>query len=314
LIAATARRDSKAMNKFAKVSVTLAVFVFAAGILTCFAATLEDDYIATRDAAIARFAASDKAGQVDDKTMDAEKAVLAGLEHRLRTIIGPVAIRDAPKSSTINLDTLFDSSEGFGLLDGLVFGADTDKTHIIVTTDNLFKRWLIQHRNWWGLKSADIPQEMGNAVRADAFYTQAISTDAAVSLYGDLRLRKPAGVEFVFATLAARSQDRPPSAANELFVVAGRGGRVFVIYTNDFAAVGPISACDAIRRNYDEKAQAAYRDSSLSREEQSRQSDLLSEKSDTEFIRCFKEHAPQQMEFAGAMKAAQALLERLAPR
>jgi hypothetical protein len=305
------------MNRLIK-AIVAAVALFAmASIAVMFAAsaaTPEDDYIAARDVAIARFKAADKAGPIDDKTLDAEKDALAKLERRLNAILEPVAVKDLPKASAINFDTLFDFDEGFGLLDGLICGADTDKTHIIVTTENLFRRWLRQHKDWWGKDSADIPQEMSDAVRADAFYTQAISADAAVTLYGELPMRKPAGMDFAFATLAARSQDRPPPVADEIFIVVARGDRIFVAYTKDFAALGSIAACEAVRRDYDKKATEIYKESTLSSEEQSRQSERLSGKSDTEFVRCFKERAPQQAGFAAAAQAAQTLLERLAAR
>ena len=42
-----------------------------------------------------------------------------------------------------------------------------------------------------------------------------------------------------------------------------------------------------------------------------KKSDALSGKADTEFLRCFAEKASQQNDFAGAVTAAQALIEML---
>ena len=61
---------------------------------------------------------------------------------RLRAIVGPVAIKGLDDKSAINLDTLSDGDEDFGLLDGMVYGGLDAKTRVIVTTDGLFRRWL----------------------------------------------------------------------------------------------------------------------------------------------------------------------------
>ena len=44
----------------------------------------------------------------------------------------------------LNLDTLIEGDQGFGLLDGLVYGAGDAKTRVIVTTDGLLRRWLAE--------------------------------------------------------------------------------------------------------------------------------------------------------------------------
>ena len=111
--------------------------------------------------------------------------------------------------------------------------------------------------------------------------------------------------------MAARSQDRPPAQANEIFVVAAQGGRVFVAYSKDLPPVGPIAACDAVRRDYEKKATEAVQNTTLNPQEQRRQVDDASEKSDTEFLRCFQERAARQAGFSATVQAAQALLDRL---
>ena len=54
----------------------------------------------------------------------------------------PVAIKGIPGEGALNLDTLIEGDQGFGLLDGMVYGGLDDKTRVIVTTDSLFRRWL----------------------------------------------------------------------------------------------------------------------------------------------------------------------------
>jgi hypothetical protein len=290
------------------------------------AATPEQAYIAARDAAIAKIKAMDKANtdaakqdpakpaaadNGDSAIGDFDKKASAGLERQLRAIVGPVAIKGLEGEGAINLDTLSEGDEDFGLLDGMVYGPVDAKTRVIVTTDGLFRRWLHQHKDWWGKDSTGIPLDPAAAVKVDAFYTQAVLNDAAIMRFAELPIRKPAGATFAFAMLAARSQSDVPAKADEIFIAMAQGGHVFVGFTKEFAEVGPIAACDQIRSDLVKKSVAAAEEPGLSDAARQKKSDALSGKSYTEFLRCFAEKASQQDGFAGATTAAQALLDRL---
>jgi len=284
------------------------------------AATPEESYLATRDAAIARLkaaVAAEQRGPMDgygDAIVAEEKRAREALEQQMRAIVGPVALKGIAGEGTLNLDTLIEGDQGFGLLDGLVYGGPDDKTRVIVTTDGLLARWLRAHKEWWGKDSTDIPQDMSAAVKAAAFYSQAVLTDSAVLRYAELPLRQPATATLAFAMLAARTQDTPPPQADELFVALAQGGRVFIAYTSEFAAVGPIAACDAIRAGYEKQASEASEDRTLDDNTRTEKSGALMTRSETEFLRCFAEQAPKQKGFAAAVQAAQALLDRLPAR
>ena len=71
---------------------------------------------------------------------------------------------------------------------------------------------------------------MGTALRDESFYTQAISTDAAVVKFNELPIAKPASATSAFAMLAGRTQDSTPNAADEVFVAALANGKVYVAY------------------------------------------------------------------------------------
>jgi hypothetical protein len=228
----------------------------------------------------------------------------------MRALVGPVVIKGMAGESKLNLDTLYDGFEGFGLLDGMVYGALDAKTRVIVTTESLFKHWLREHKDWWG-KTGYVAQDMSAAVKQNDFYTQAVLTDAAILHYADLPVRKPAGAAFAYAMLAARTQDRAPPKAFEIFVAMAQGGRVFVANTAEFASIGPMAACDAIRMDYDKQAEeAAQQPDSEGKSASDRAGELMT-KSDNEFLRCFAEHAPQQSGYLAALRTAQALLDRL---
>jgi hypothetical protein len=172
----------------------------------------------------------------------------------------------------------------------------------------------MQHKEWWGKDSNNIPQEPSAAVKENDFYTQAVLTDAAIMRFAELPIRKPAGAAFVFAMLAARTQDRAPDKADEIFVALARGGKVFIAYTKEFGAVGPIAACAAVRGGYAKRASEAAQEEGSDDKSRREKSDTLSARSETEFLRCFAEQAPQQNGFAAATQAAQALIDRLPAR
>lgn len=271
----------------------------------------EDAYIAARNAAIAEVKAATDAEPKnptsgdDDKVLALENQELAALEKQMRAVVGPVAITGLDGKAAINLDTLSDGDEDFGLLDGMVYGAPDAKTRVIVSTDGLFRHWLREHKNWW---DKELPQDPGTAVQDQDFYSQAVLTDAAIVRYADIPIAAPPGAAFAYAMLAARTQDELPVKADEVFVALSRGGRVFISNTKEFEAVGPIPVCEAIRNEFAKKAADAAKSNDRARQDKA---DALSARSDAEFLKCFVEKAPQQAGFRGAEKAAQALIDRL---
>ena len=291
-----------------KIILALAV---AAALTPAVATTAEDTYIAARDAAIAKIKAAadaepkNPASGGDHKVDALDDQERAGLEKQMRVIIGPVAIAGLDGESAINLDTLNDGDEGFGMLDGMAYGGPDAKTRVIVTTDSLFRRWLQQHKNWADI---ELPQDPSVAIKDQDFYSQAVLTDAAIVHYADLPIASPPGAAFVYAMLAARTQSDLPSKADEIFVAVSQDGRVFIANTKELKPVGPIPACDAIRDDLAKKAEAAANSGDAKAQEKA---DALSAQSETDFSTCFAAKAPQQSGFAEAVKAAQALLGRL---
>jgi hypothetical protein len=270
----------------------------------------EDAYVAARDAAIATVKAATDAEPKnptagdDAKVLALESQELAALEKQMRAIVGPVAIKGLDGKAGINLDTLSEGDEGFGLLDGMVYGKVDARTRVIVTTDGLFRHWLREHKDWWD--KAPLPQEPNAVVRDNDFYTQAVMTDAAIIHFADLPIRPPENTDFAYAMLASRTQDEVPAEADEIFVALEYGGRVFIAYTKDFRPIGPIAACNTIRRDFIKKAAETAQKPGPDQDP-----DALSAEADAQFLRCFAAAAPQQRGFAAAIKAAQTLLDDL---
>ncbi len=213
------------------------------------------------------------------------------------------------------------------MLDGLRFEAETGKNgakpgtkdaageyvqpkaYIIVTTPTMFERWLHGHKDWWDKGLKNVPQQIGAALRDGSFYTQAISTGAAVVNLGNLPIAKPPGAVPAYAMLAGRTQDDTPDAADEVFVSAVTADRVYVVYGSLEPPV-KIEACLAIRADYNKRAEQGDDDFQFKKIDKKAYDKLgnLRQRGEDEYMRCFTQRAPQQPSFLEATKQAQALL------
>ena len=191
------------------------------------ATPLEDAYLAERDQLIDKYAALDKAGKVDDKVIASETVALADLQKKLEAIVALKPIKGFAADPKLNFDTLFKTDEGFGALDALVYSALQGKATITVTSTGLLQHWLHQHAHWWE-QLDNIPQTLDGALRSEAFYTQAVSSDAAVDAYGTIAIKVPAG-DHAVALLVARSQDLGPRLPDEILATVVGPSRAFVI-------------------------------------------------------------------------------------
>src|SRR5579871_880808 len=91
--------------------------------VACVAASLEDEYIAARDRYIAAFTATDTPGTDVDARNKQHHLAMGDLEKQLRAIIGLPDIKGFAGDGKINLDTLYQGDEGFGMLDGLAYSS-----------------------------------------------------------------------------------------------------------------------------------------------------------------------------------------------
>jgi hypothetical protein len=137
---------------------SIAAACFVAMLSSAFAAPLkptpEDRYIAIRDAAIKKLQPMYDANNFDAASK-AEAVVVADLLTQMTAVLGEHTYKGFGPAK-LNLDTLSKGDEGFGMLDGLRFEAETGrsgekagskdtagnfvepKAHIIITTPTLF--------------------------------------------------------------------------------------------------------------------------------------------------------------------------------
>jgi hypothetical protein len=183
-----------------------------------------------------------------------------------------------------------------------------------VTTDALLDHWLREHKDWWGPEVANVPQDVDTALKSEAFYTQALRTDAAISKYAELPVAKPANAKLAFAMLAARSQDIGPRTPDELIVSVLKDGRLFVLTAPAKAKIDPMPACQQIWRDATRKAakaHAAYVASGLKDNKLFEQSTRFEEEGDAGFRRCFAQQTKGRSFVAALTRQAQGLIDRL---
>jgi hypothetical protein len=290
-------------------------------------ASPEDRYIAARDAAIEKSSKLYDAGKFDDGAQKAEDATRGELQAQMSAMLAE-SNRAGFGPATLNLDTFYKGDQGFGMLDGLRFDAETGKSgekagsngadgkyvepkaHIIVTTERLFAPWLRAHKDRWDKGLKNVPQQIEAALKFEGLYTQAIPTDSAVINFNSLPIAKPASVTLAYAFLAGRTQSDIPNEADEVFVSAEVNGKVYVAYGSIEPAV-QVPACASVRAGFNKRAEEAddkLRSNQIDRKTYDKLGDFRQQGEDA-FKRCFTQQAPKQASFVQATKQAQALLE-----
>lgn len=286
--------------------------IFFTGVSVLHAGTHEDGYLAERDALIEKFTATDKAGKTDDRT-DADMTVALGhLQTTLESIIGHDDIAGLGAAPKIHLDTLLKTDEGFGMLDGLDYASADGKTVVTVTTNALFRHWLTEHANWWG--KGDMPASLDAAVRSEAFFTQAISTDAAVVTYGEIPISKPADVTTAVALLAATTQDESPRLPDKIVLSIVGKDRAFVAIAPLDAKIEAIPACTAIWDAAKKKLDALAATPNSKTADPGEAANEIREAADQAYRRCFAEEVKAASFFAAVTREAQQLIDTLPKR
>ena len=295
--------------RFAAPAACVGAVVLALGAMTAPVAaqgrSLEDRYIAARDAATARFT-PEIAPKLGDNVVKAEEAARAGLERQMRAIIGPVAIKGLGVGR-LGLGSLYQGDIGFGSLDGLLFASEDYKTSIVVTTRSLLMRWLRARK-----KDEALPQEPDKAFRIETFYFRAMMSDSAILRFAEVPLGA-AATKPAYAMLNARSQDDTPYAANEVFVAAIKGDRAFVGH----APVEPklsVPACTTARETTMKQIEAESQADGGNDQAGRDRINALGQKAEADFRACFAVAAPKQAAFTDVVKRAQELYARMPAR
>jgi hypothetical protein len=276
------------------------------------AASPEENYVAARNAHIKALAAAGQRGAPDKEREAQQNRALADLEKQIRRLVGRTGLKDIKGDGRINLEGLIEGDMEFGMLDGLVYEAKDGKTRIVVTTQNLLKNWLAEHR---AMRDRDvpIPQGMAPALRWAPFYTRALGGGAAFGSFAEIPVGGADG-GFSTALLVARAQDIGPRSPRELVVPVIRGPRVFIVTAPAKAAIAAIPECEAIWPELKTKTDAglaAYRASGMNDQTILERNRRMEDEADASYMRCFAERAPRDPNFKTIAAQAQAIVDAL---
>jgi hypothetical protein len=225
----------------------------------------EKAYVAARVQAGAVLEEKSKSPDAFDTTTPGGRAWSAAydqakshLEAELRRVLGPVP---APKGfsggGTFSPEALC-CGLGEGMLDGLLFRNDSGS--VLVTTEGLLRLWLKEHKDWW--KDDPLPTDPKAALQSSAFYTQAVSADAAVTIFAPLPIQAPAGASLAVAGLATQCNGSC-SLPQHIAAAVVKGGRVYVALVDaalpaPTQGAAPPGACDAVWKDFYDRYKAAY--------------------------------------------------------
>ena len=288
--------------------------LFALAGSAALAASPEDDYIAARDKAIADIAAQANTNTAIE-TIDAQnEKALADLKQRLDAILGPLTVKDFPTTGTMNIQSLNSSDIGYGMLDGLRYAQSEDGPSIVASTRGLTERWL---KSKAGETEADfkLPGDLGEALKLDGFYTQAIGSDAAFAGTLDFPLKKPGGADAVVARLGGWTQDVGPIYDQHVVVALVKGDRVLIAEAPAAPAVPKIAACDSLWAAADAAAQKTQQTDQNSDQDDSSATDAANaawENGDAEYRACMAQRLPSDPSFPALLKQAQDLADSMA--
>jgi hypothetical protein len=284
--------------------------VLLAGLTLAAAGTPEEDYIATRDAAVAKIKKME-AKNPDADTRKIDEKALADLEKRLRAMIGDITVAPYPAKGKIALESLSEDDVGSGALDGLRFAKGDEGPQLVVTTDGLLAQWLKRPQEWW-TKKGKTPPSIDAALANDEFYTFAVGQDAALTKTADLPIAKPEGTTFAIALLGGWAQDIGPNPQQEIIVALRKDGKVYIA-EEKAKAYKRIPACDAVWKEAGQKADALfkkYQQGGTKDEKIFNAYTAAQEKGDVDYRACYRERAPKEAFFPALVKEAQEIADR----
>ena len=271
----------------------------------------EDGYFATRDKAIA---ALNRKNINPDKQIEGDGKALADLAKRLQAIIGPYEVKGFAPTGKASLQTLV-KEVGFGMLDGLAYASPDGKSDFVVTTPELFRRWLVGTSKKW-TKITDPDQLAEQALRSEDVYTRAVSSDAAILSFAELPVRKPAGSPVALALIAGQTQDDAAMVKPDVILVSTQvGDKIVIGLLAPTMEAAEIDSCTQIYKSFETRANVIYekyRASGLKDNKQFDQYTKLQNEGGRAYRQCYTEKMRTTPYFEKAVAQAQDFLDSLA--
>jgi uncharacterized protein (TIGR03067 family) len=161
-----------------------------------------------------------------------QKAALANLERKLRSILGPVNMPGFPQPGRINLEAICRGEEGCESLDGLLYRTEDHRRRFLVTTPVLMTNWLKGHR-----LSPD------SALRTPRLFTDIFGSHAVVLHYANLTIPDAQRRGVASAMLVVVAQDEGKWPPDKVIVSVSRANRVYIIQVPPAVAIDTLEGC-----------------------------------------------------------------------
>jgi hypothetical protein len=274
-----------------------------------FAATPEQNYLAARDALIAKLNPSAERNAPTDAESKEEEQARAEMLKQMRVVIGPLNVKGFTGEPTYNVGSLFNGDLETGILDGLSY-TGAKNVRLVVT-----ELW-IKSPDGLAAKEGEVPADLPTALTQDDFYTRASSADAAVGNMGELPVTRPAGTEFAFAMLTGRRQDLVPVPATEILIGAIVPPRVYVV-SAPIAKINVTADCVKLFKAAEAKADKMLVDNAKAKinkkddEVMVEEAERVREGGDEAMRKCFAQRLKASPAFAKLTKQAQDIIDTL---
>jgi hypothetical protein len=213
------------------------------------AASVSDAYIKTEDGYREALDAA-AAGKSDEEIADLDRAAVADLAGRLKTMLGEP--RPAGFSEGIlQPSTLVDGPAAGYDVDGLYYGNDDLTRAFVVTTADLVDHW--RRRVGRDYEAASVfNQSLDRLLLSDEFVSNAVAGDQSFTGYADLDLpeaRAGGVLRLAVGVSAETMNDMPPPNALVL-VRKDRDGRIVAGLARLATVTDEIKACDRQRADW----------------------------------------------------------------
>jgi len=258
---------------------------------------LVDQYLKTRDGFINRF----EKKQPTDSEM---KQAYAELERQLKVIIGPVKIDGSPMQGTISLASLYRGDLGFGQVDGLI--RCIKEECIFATTLELLHSYLKHDEK--------LPRDLKLLSRNEEIYSRTLSSDAAVSNFGEIPIKSTAKDTYVYAFLGLTAQDIGPWVPDTLFVFYQKDNHVFFVSSHVKQKINQIPECKGEWDKFASKssdALAKYDASGLKDKKAFNEHIRYEEEGYKAYRGCFAKRAITQQFFKPLSNHVQSIVDRI---
>lgn len=280
----------------------LCLLIFLVTSLPVAAASPEQDYIAARDAAIAKLEKS--AASSPDAVTRLHKAIAKDLTSRLERVVSPISVKGFSRTGSYNTGSVLNGDLPNATLDGMIYETADQKGTLLVTTEPLYKLWIRQNTTQWAQSvPAASAQSIERLLHVPDFYATALTSDAALYDFGELPISTPPKTTAAAALLISRSQDETPLAPYRVIAGLVICKLLLIAEVPLKTPLSEVAVCNASRKTADTKLDAATEKTDAQRAEITKA-----------FIACFAEKAKAQKTYPAVLAQAQALLLSMAGR